>query len=80
MSDNTEEQNQYPISREDQIRLWHECAEDACKISQDIHWMFLITQVFFSYRVGVLSDRILDHDMMEVDDDELAELLERDKE
>ena len=66
------EENIYPISREAQVQLWHECATDATRISQDLPRMDVIASNFFKYRVGILSDRVLDHDLFNATDDDLG--------
>lgn len=68
--------NKYPVSVDEQQSLWHECVEDACKISKDINLQLPIVKAFFDYRIQILSDRILDHDMLEASDEELGLLSE----
>lgn len=70
---------EYPISQKDQEQLWQECWTDAQESGAEYVYIIAKTQALFSYRVGVLSDQVLDHDMMEVNDDELAELLKKDE-
>ncbi len=73
-------ENIYPINRNEQNELWQECWDDAREEGLEYAYTLAKTQALFAYRVVILSDRILDHDLMEVDDEELRELLERDKE
>jgi len=64
-------ENQYPISREEQTRLWNECWDDAMEEQKEYAYTLAMTQVLFAYRIQVLSSRLL-----EITNEELGELLE----
>lgn len=72
--------NKYPVSVSDQLSLWIECIDEAIKYShkenRDGNHTLAMAQSFFQYRIGVLNDRILDHDMLEATDKELGLLSE----
>ena len=64
-------ENQYPISNEDQVKLWEDCYKDALparspiagRMNRDIPEAIALAQVIFSYRIQILSNRIIDRDM-----------------
>ncbi len=66
----------YPISRQKQIELYRRCIADADQIVQEYDRKLQVASQFFSYRIGVLSNRVLDHNIREMNDEELNELLE----
>jgi len=70
--------NKYPISNDKQLEIWDEAWDDAKARGNEYAYTLAMTQSLFSYRIGILSDRILDHDMLDLDED--IPLLDKDEE
>ena len=51
---------EYPISREEQKKLWDECWGDALEEQKEYAYTLAMTQVLFAYRVKILSDRVIE--------------------
>lgn len=62
--------SQYPVSREDQTKIWDECWNEALEEQKEYSYTLAMTQVFFAYRIKIISDRA------EITAEELREALE----